>query len=166
MGVIKNFLDYSKRISLEHNTWQIAIRPKSETPLYKGNGKGFLIVPNSNRYWRADPFVFKHNGKNYIFAEMFDRKTNKGVIGVAKIKGNKCSRFKVCLDLNCHLSYPCVYENENGIFMLPECSASGEAAVYKCTKFPLKWTKEETIIDCPVVDTTPFLMRKTNPLHF
>ena len=166
MSALKNFVSYSKRISEEREVWQIAFRKKNKTPLYKGNSDGFILVPNNTRYWRADPFVFKYKNKNYLFAEMLDRKKHKGVIGVAKLKGNKCSGFKVCLSLPYHLSYPCVFENADGIFMIPECCESGEIAIYKSVKFPLNWEKYKTLQKCAAVDTTPIFDDTNHPVSY
>ena len=134
---MNGFFTYIKHMSKEQKICQLAIRRKQGTPLYEGNAKGFYLVPNGRRYWRADPFVFSHNKSHYIFAEMFDWKNGKGVIGVAKLKGDRCGKFKVCLDLKHHLSYPCVFENHNGIFMIPECCSFGEINIYRCVNFPL-----------------------------
>lgn len=166
MSALKNFVSYSKRISEEREVWQIAFRKKNKTPLYKGNSDGFILVPNNTRYWRADPFVFKYKNANYLFAEMLDRKKHKGVIGVAKLKGNKCSRFKICLTLPYHLSYPCVFENDDGIFMIPECCESGEITIYKSVKFPLKWEKYKTLQKCAAVDTTPVFDDTNYPICY
>lgn len=155
MGYIAKITSYIKKISLEFETWQIAIRIRDERCLYEGNRDGFITVPNSSRYWRADPFVYKYKGINYLFAEMFDRKTQKGVIGVAKLKNGKCGKFRVCLKLPYHLSYPCIFEQEGAIYMLPECNESQEISLYKTKKFPLKWEKERTLYEKAAVDTTP-----------
>lgn len=138
------------------NEWQVAIRKREGKTLYEGNGDGFYIVPNSVRYWRADPFLFTHCDQDYLFVEMFDRWKKKGVLGVSRIRNGKCGRFKVCLDLPWHLSYPCVFENKSGIYMVPECYQSEEVAIYRCTNFPLKWEKDSCILKGIAVDTTPY----------
>ena len=166
IGVIHNFISYAKKISVEREIWQVAIRPKSDIPLYKGNAEGFYLVPNSSRYWRADPFIIKHNGINYLFVEMFDRKTMKGVIGVSKVRNGKCKRFKVCLDTEFHLSYPCVYEEDNEIYMIPESFGSGEITVYKSVRFPYEWKKVKTLNNIAAVDTTPVFAKNGSKTFF
>lgn len=166
MGAVKNFISYAKKISAENEVWQIAIRPKSDVSLFNGNAKDFYLVPNSNRYWRADPFIFKYKDMNYLFAEMYDRKTKKGVIGVSKVKNGKCKRFKVCLDTEFHLSYPCIYDEDNEIYMIPESFESGEIAVYKSVRFPYEWKKVKSINNIPAVDTTPVFDKKGCKMFF
>ena len=144
------------RCSIEKEAWILAIR-RNHTPLYTetGNGNGFLLISNSIRYWRADPFIYKYKGEEYIFAEMFDRILWRGVIGVAKIKNGHCGRFHVCLKESFHLSYPCVFEENGEIWMMPECGESGEIIYYKSIAFPMKWKKHESIGQYQAVDTTP-----------
>lgn len=157
MGRIKSYIAVLQEMSQTwHFEWQIAIRKKGGAQtLYSGNRKGFVPVPNTFRYWYADPFLFTHEGKDYLFAEMYDRWKGKGVLGVCRIRNGKCGRFKMCLELPGHLSYPCVFEDETGIHMLPECYQSGEIALYRCVKFPYRWEKEAVLLHEIGVDTTP-----------
>lgn len=166
MSIINRVISYAKKISTETEVWQIALRPKADIPLYRGDANDFCLIPNNIRYWRADPFLFKYNNTNYLFAEMYDRKTKKGVIGVSKIKKGKCSKFKVCLDTEFHLSYPCVYKDGDEIYMIPESLASEEICVYKCVNFPLEWKKVKTLKDISAVDTTPLLNKNGSRIFF
>ena len=142
----------------EWDCWQIAIRPRESVPLYQGNGAGFALVPNSFRYWRADPFLWKYQDDNYLFVEMYDRLKRKGVIGVSKITDGMCGKFHICLTLPFHLSYPCVFTCGEKTYMLPECYQSEEIALYRCTRFPSHWEKDSIISDCVAADTTPLCM--------
>ena len=86
---------------------------------------------------------------------MYDRKKQKGSIGYAKLKYGKRLKFKKCLDLPYHLSYPCIYIYNENIYMLPECYQSEQVALYKCISFPDKWVQERTLLHKFAVDTTP-----------
>ena len=151
MGLI----NYIRKISTEHETWALAIRKKADKPLYLGNASDFHLLNRSGRYWRADPFLVKYKNKNYVFCEMYDRKLGRGVIGVAKVAGNKVGHFRVCLKLPYHLSYPYVFEENGIVYMIPECCESGKVSMYKCVHFPDKWEYYKEISDSPCVDTTP-----------
>ncbi len=155
MSWIVNLIRYSKHLSKETEAWALAFRIKDEKALYEGNAEGFSIIPNTARYWKADPFLISRNDKTWVFCEMYDRLRHKGVIGVAELKKNGCSRFKVCLELPQHLSFPYVYQDHDTIYMIPECCESGEVSVYRCVKFPTHWTKEYTIASIPGMDTIP-----------
>ncbi len=160
MKVIQKINDYLFFLKeLAHpgrNEWQVALRKRNGKTLYQGNTEGFSIIPNSIRYWRADPFLLTHHGNDYLFVEMFDRWKKKGVLGVCRIRNGRCGRFKICLELPWHLSYPCVFESKTGLYMIPECYQSGEVWIYRCTDFPCKWEREQRILSGYAVDTTPY----------
>ena len=155
MGKLCNLIEYAKNLSKEPEAWVLAYRVRGNKTLYEGDANGFTVLRNTARYWKADPFLFTRKGKTWIFCEMYDRKRHKGVIGAAGLKRNGCSRFRICLDLPHHLSFPYVFEEGGEIYMMPECSASGEIAVYKAVKFPLKWEKAFTVAPVPGMDTVP-----------
>lgn len=147
-----------------NNRYAIAFRQRNEKTLYErdSSGDGFVLIKNTFRYWMADPFLIKYNGVNYIFAELYDKKNSKGVIGYAKLKGNRCGRFHICLREKYHLSYPCVFQKEGNIYMIPETKDNNEAALYKAVDFPEKWKKVKVICKQPCVDTTPFSYQNEN----
>ena len=157
-----------KPLFTEGMIWGVAIRAGHKTPLYSGDQEGFVFIPNSLRYWRADPFLFEKNGKTYLFAELFDRFSGKGVIGVASVDSGKCKRFKVCLKKPYHLSYPCVFEVNDTIYMIPESNRGGNVVVYKSVEFPYKWEEDHILFEEPGVDTTPFFpdAKIQTPLFF
>lgn len=152
---MKNYIKTIRQLPGEGRIWAIAFRRKTEKLLFEGNGEGFIFVPNSFLYWRADPFLFDYKGDTYLFAELYNRIIGKGVIGVAKIKDGRCGRFKVCLDESHHLSYPCVFESKGDIYMMPESGHSGSIIMYRCVQFPNKWERVKEMENCPAVDTTP-----------
>lgn len=149
-------IELIKNFPSEGTLWAIAFREHKGEYLYEGNNKDdFIFIPNSFRYWRADPFVIDFEGKTFLFAELFDRIKGKGIIGVAQIINGKCGKFKPCLELDEHLSYPCVYEEKGEIYLIPESSRSGNISVYRSVEFPYKWEKHKEIYHGEGVDTTP-----------
>ena len=147
-----------------NNRYSIAFRQRSEKALYEADasGDGFILIPYTLRYWMADPFLFKYKNRNYIFAELYDKKKSKGVLGYAELKGDRCGNFQVCLEEKVHLSYPCVYQRDNDIYMIPETKDDNTVTVYKAVEFPKKWEKYQTICEMPCVDTTPFVYNGEN----
>ena len=146
----------------QEENWQIAIRVKGNQALYEKGNSPFFLIPNSIRYWRADPFLLDHEGKTFLFAEMYDRKQEKGVIGVSEVKNGKCSGFSVCLEEPYHLSYPCVFKQEESIYMIPEACKSNRITVYKSLRFPYEWEKKYVLSECKGSDTTPVFSMGTN----
>lgn len=163
---MKNYLKLFKELNGEGTVWEIAIRKRNGKCLYEGNYSSFSVIKNSFRYWRADPFLFEHNGETYLFAELFDRIQGKGVIGVAKIKNGKCGKFRACLDLPYHLSYPCVFTYNGDIYMVPECARSGKITVFISKKFPYEWKEHNVLFEGEGVDTTPLPINQNKQLSF
>ena len=155
---------YSLYYKYANNRYSIAFRQRSEKSLYEADasGKGFILVPYTLRYWMADPFLFKYKNTNYIFAELYDKKKAKGVLGYAELKGNRCGRFHVCLEEKFHLSYPCVYQRDDDIYMVPETKENNSAMIYKAVEFPRKWEKYQMLCEESCVDTTPFTYNGEN----
>ena len=144
-----------------NNRYAIAFRKRSTQTLYEDNPskESFILIKNSLRYWRADPFLFKYNGTNYLFAELYDKRKSKGVLAYAKLNKNHCGRFRVCIKEDYHLSYPCVFQRENEVYMVPETKDNGNVTLYRAISFPRKWEKYKDICSLPCVDTTPFVFK-------
>lgn len=151
-----NLLSKFKRYSV--NGWYVALRKRTELCLFEGNDAPFYIIPQGVRFWRADPFLFKYQGKNYLFVEEFDMLIKKGRISVAEVVNGRCQRFRPCIDIPYHLSYPCIYEYDTNIYMIPECYESGKVVRYKCKSFPYEWIEEKVLLEEAAADTTPIIL--------
>ena len=95
--------------------WNIAIRKKEDKSLWEkgGESKEFAVLPNTIRYWAADPFIISVGGKEYLFFEMFDRLKSKGLIGYREIHGDKIGKMKIAYEASHHLSFPFIFKYEN-----------------------------------------------------
>ena len=146
-----------KRSKLYAESWNVAFRMKQTGSILDDKATPFIIVPNNNNSWAADPMVFKHNGEIYIFAELYDYKLRRGTIGFTKYNGSSFNNWTPIITEPFHMSYPFVFEHNGEIYMLPETSGANSLILYKATEFPYKWQKEKTIIDnVKWVDTTLF----------
>ena len=125
--------------------WNIAIRKKEDKSLWEkgGESKEFVVLPNTIRYWAADPFIISAGGKEYLFFEMFDRLKSKGLIGYREIHGDKIGKMKIAYEASHHLSFPFIFKYENEYYIMPEYSEGKELFVLKATHFPDKWEKVE-----------------------
>lgn len=126
--------------------WNIAIRKKEDKSLWKkgGESKEFTVLPNTIRYWAADPFIISAGEKEYLFFEMFDRLKSKGLIGYREINGDKIGKMKIAYEAEHHLSFPYIFEYKNEYYMMPEYSEGKELLVLKAIHFPDKWEKIES----------------------
>jgi len=91
-----------------------------------------------NEYW-ADPFLFEYKDESYVFFENYGFESGLGKISCAKIDNSKLVNISDVLDLDYHLSYPFIFEDNGDVFMVPETSQNRRLEIYKCTSFPLKW---------------------------
>ena len=103
-------------------------------------------VTDCNASFVADPFLVK-NDKFYLFFEIKNDDTNKGVIGVASSKdGFNYNYEKIVLEENFHLSYPAIYHINNQWFMIPETGENNDVRIYTTDNFPYDWKFQKTLL--------------------
>lgn len=134
-----------KNTRLYAESWNVAWRKKGTGSILSDKETEFHIIPNSFRYWAADPFIFNYKGTVYVFAELYDYICMRGCIGYCTINNGSVTSWKKIIQEKYHLSFPNVFENDGEIYILPEASASGKLYMYKATEFPDKWEKCENI---------------------
>jgi hypothetical protein len=107
-------------------------------------------------FW-ADPFLFLYEGAYYVFFENYSYQHKKGKISCGKWEKNRITEIVDVLDLEYHLSYPFLFEEEGEIYMIPETGANRQVDIYRCLEFPLKWELHASAFEGEsVVDTTYF----------
>lgn len=100
--------------------------------------------PPQGKYW-ADPFLYSHNGIDYVFYELYDYK--KGCVAYSIINDDLTfSDPQIIIDEPYHISYPFIFEDNGEIYMVPESGDSLEVGLYKCIDFPNKWEKQPPLI--------------------
>jgi hypothetical protein len=101
----------------------------------------------------ADPFLFAHSGRLYIF---FEVKTDfgRGEIWAESMGSNGIwERHGCVLAEDFHVSYPNVFsDSEGNIYMIPETATSGKAWLYTTEEFPFKWRRSRVLLDAPLKD--------------
>lgn len=143
--------------------WCCAVRfGKDGDSLLSGNGSCFSVLPDSYRYWTADPFVVNENDKYYLFFEMYDRLKRKGLLGCREISESGFGKMHVIYESTSHLSYPFIYKKDSVYYIVPESNESGELFRLRCVDFPLKWEKEKVLLHEKLVDTTIFTQNGTD----
>lgn len=98
------------------------------------------IVPPKDCFY-ADPFVFSHKGKNYIFYEDYSFHKKKGVISAITFDGDSPKLLGTVLEEDFHLSFPYVFSHDNHTYMLPESIQNKSITLYKSKNFPFDWLK-------------------------
>jgi hypothetical protein len=134
--------------------WRIAVRSGSRG-LEDMSGFTWIDVPSGHFY--ADPFLFAHDGKAWLFFEDYLYAEQRGVIACAEISAEgRLGSPQVVLDTGAHASYPHVFAAEGSIWMVPEVAASGATYLYRATRFPLEWKREVALLSFPGRDATLF----------
>ncbi|HEX3511617.1 MAG TPA: hypothetical protein VHT27_11035 [Solirubrobacteraceae bacterium] len=138
--------------------WWIRVRVRGEAPT-KGWQEEDRVVRWGDGRMYADPFIFEREGRHHLFCETVPSGSKKGVIAHTELHldGALASPPKIVLDLDYHLSYPCVFEHGGEVFMIPETAAVRRIELHRAVSFPDVWEREEILIDdIAAVDTTFF----------
>jgi hypothetical protein len=113
------------------------------------------LIPPVDRFW-ADPFQVKVDGRYYIFFEDYVNAIGRAHISVVEVDRNGIvSGPTEVLKLDCHLSYPFVFQWQGDYFMIPETGERNVVQLYRATSFPFKWEPVKVLLDARApVDAT------------
>jgi hypothetical protein len=136
-----------RRVFFEEQ-WFIAFSLRQKQNLFQQRAEDFWQITPPPRHFYADPFLFTWKGKDYVFFEDFEYQNRKGAISCIAVNGagSWTAAVKV-LEREYHLSYPCVFEWENEIYMIPETSKRHTIELYKAVEFPLHWKFEKVLLE-------------------
>jgi hypothetical protein len=114
-----------------------------------------MITPPAGRFY-ADPFLFRHDGRRFIFFEDYDWSRRRAVICYVEIDaGGRHRSPRVALSQDCHLSYPFVFEEGDAVYMLPETAGRRTVELYRAARFPDEWTLDRVLLrDVAATDAT------------
>lgn len=153
---MKKLKKYIRRLFYDYK-WEIGYRkindenfslPKtSDTFDYK-------LLKVENGYWAADPFIYSKNGESYLFFEYTCVKKYKSVLAVKKIFPIE-DDIHIIYEFEGHTSYPCIFEWNNKMYIIPETISSTSVQLLECKKWPYIWEIKHNIIEnFHAVDTT------------
>ena len=128
--------------------YRVVVKRPDRTCSFLDMGKGPW-----NADYCADPFLFRHNGVNWLFYETLDTK-GKGLLGCFREQNGKWVNEGIVLEEPFHLSYPQVFEHGGRVYMLPETTESGEVRLYEAESFPYRWRKVATLFEEQLADAT------------
>ncbi len=136
--------------------YTIALRNiKKSDLLVSESPQTFKCIRYSKDFWYADPISFSRNGKDYLFAEAFDRRLFRGHIVACEITDSLSDiSFKTVIKESYHMSFPMVFEWNDAIYMIPETSENKSLNLYRAINFPYDWMLEQSFdIGYGIVDT-------------
>lgn len=122
----------------------------------------------------ADPFMIRSAGRWWMFFEIWAKRPDKGVIGLASSDDARSWTYeRVVLEEPFHLSYPHVFAWNGGHYMTPESFQARAVRLYRADPFPWHWSCVATLLEGEVLlDPTVFhhagrwwMLVETNPQH-
>ena len=119
-------------------------------------GATFDRLPDDGRRFYADPFLWRRDGRDFLFVEEFPFATERGVLSVAEVGADgRPSRPRVVLEADCHLSFPFLLEHEGVVYLVPESSRRRAVELWRAVSFPDRWERAAVLVDdVDVVDAT------------
>lgn len=105
------------------------------------------LIPPAGRFW-ADPFQIKADNRYYIFFEEYVNTIGRAHISVVEVDRNGIvSEPTEVLKLDCHLSYPFVFEWQGDYYMIPETGDRNVVELYRASAFPFKWEPVKVLLE-------------------
>lgn len=105
----------------------------------------------------ADPFMLKDEDTWYLFFEVWNRKTDKGEIGLACSKDGFLWQYRqIVLKEDFHLSYPYVFKWQQDYWMVLEALETGSVRLYHAGDFPTGWTFVTPLLEGNFTDPSVF----------
>lgn len=96
---------------------------------------------------RADPFLFCHGDKLYLFYEAYAVGDRVAHITVGILEQGQLKPLGPVLQRPYHLSYPYIFRDGADIFMIPETHSARRIEVWRCTDFPHEWELHATALE-------------------
>ncbi|HGY3718803.1 TPA: hypothetical protein ACNVDX_004504 [Citrobacter gillenii] len=138
-----------------HESWDIMIIKDNASHTFPTNTLDILNRTPARQLkkkytFQADPFIIERNKKVYIFYEALSFRNSRGILRCRILDTDLAELDDVKLDgfdyLKCHLSFPCIFEVHNQLFMIPESSERKEVTLFQCVDFPQRWKAIKVLI--------------------
>jgi hypothetical protein len=105
------------------------------------------LVPPKDRDW-ADPFIMRHDGRCFIFFEELLYSAGKAHISAMEIYADgEAGAPRPVLVRPYHLSYPFIFSWKGEFYMLPETAENGTVELYRCERFPDRWSLHKVLLE-------------------
>jgi hypothetical protein len=149
-GIVKHTLRKIYRSICYAPHWHIGWRFVDDADVWQRHdlkGPAWHRLPERPHRFAADPFPVTWQGRTFVFFEELDHRVGKGVISAIEFNAHgPVGEIKTVLEEDWHLSYPFLIEDGGELWMIPECSATGDVILYRCTRFPDQWERHATLL--------------------
>ena len=106
-----------------------------------------LIPAPGGSTW-ADPFCRSRGDKSYLFMEDWPARSPCAHLSVVDLDSSGLPTSAPCpiIRSDTHYSYPCLFEYDGQLWMMPENSMSNRLQLYRCTEFPSRWIADRIVM--------------------
>jgi hypothetical protein len=135
--------------------WHIGIRERRAEPGARLDPGGYRWVASPSGSFWADPFLFEHDGRTWLFYEHIANPLKKANLACAELMPDgTLGPGQVILDKPYHLSYPQVFASGGDIFLMPESGSNQTVELYRAVSFPHRWELVRVLQRGRLYDTT------------
>jgi hypothetical protein len=137
------------RLRIFDNTWVDGFRRSRKEhfalKIMRPDGSMHVLPSPRYGYW-ADPFIWQKDGQAWIFAEEFSFSRDRGhlvaigldsQLAVASVEPVVFTPGYMALD--CHASFPFLFEHAGAVYMIPETHQRGSVDLYVSERWPGRW---------------------------
>ena len=127
------------RTRVEH--WSILWRKSRQLDPDKPAFEGARELPCPRGHFYADPFLFRHEDKDWLFFEDYDYTLGKADIAAISFDADgPVDTARTVFKLEEHLSYPYIFEWRGQIYLMPEIGdVGGPVRLFRARRFPDDW---------------------------
>ncbi len=158
-ALARHLWNYASETLLETVEWNVGFVTGDARVLLGSAPLDVRWMPRpAPRTFIADPFLVERDGRRVLLVEDYDYARDRGVIDALELgPDNTVVHREHIIDGPAHVSYPYPVEIDGDLYLVPESSAGGGLAMYRCVEFPFRWQHEPfTFPVCDAVDTTIF----------
>lgn len=111
----------------------------------------FRVLPAPRLSYYADPFLWRHEGRDWLFVEQFLYLEHSARLVALPLDASLQAGPPVPLTLlgaaACHRSFPHIFAHDGQLFLLPESSAQRSVDIFVCEEFPERWRWQRRLLD-------------------
>lgn len=105
-------------------------------------------IPSPGGATWADPFCWRHEESRWLFMEDWPEGNPSAHLSVMELdpNGQPAGPPTPIICSETHYSYPCIFEYDGQLWMMPENSMSNGLQLYRCTEFPVQWIPDRVVM--------------------
>jgi hypothetical protein len=158
-AVVATFFRKSWELLFHLEVWNVGFnRDRLEEIVERGaidHAATTWCPPHRPGFFIADPFGWERDGKEQILVEEYDQTTRGWISRLARPRPGGPLELAVEIEEPHHMSYPCLYREDDQVYCVPETYQAGGACLYRLGSNG-RWDLVRTIVEGPIVDPTLF----------